>query len=169
MPVHLDMEDSNWPRLRPSSRRLWSAEPGLGLLHETPGVPLHLNEELIASGAFLDNVDASAPRGSAFMQQIQALGISSPHLTEQNIELLRLSGNPAHTEEAQGQPEYTTRGSPSGTKGTFTNQPSYGTDEWEKRKPEIDNLYRTQGLSLSKVKTKMAENGFNASLVINPL
>jgi hypothetical protein len=140
-------------------------------LDGTTGVPSYTSNNLIASGSTLwGNTDASVPRYCPPMEHIQAMGIPPAHVAEWNVEPLRPLGNTVHTEEVQEvEPEYITDSRPSVSKIVVRNRSGPDTYEWEKRKPEIYNLYINEGRSLPMVVIEMAKNGFYATSVINPL
>jgi hypothetical protein len=136
----------------------------------TPGVPSYTSNSLIASGSTLcDNTDVIVPRYRPPMEHIQAMGIPPAHVPEWTAELLRPPGNTVHIEEVQEvEPEYPTYPRPSVSQIAVRNRSGPEAYEWEKRKPEIYNLYINEGRSLSMVVIEMAKSGFYATSVINP-
>ena len=139
-------------------------------LGESQGATSQVSDNFMASSStFRDNTNASVPRGSAALEQIQAMGFLLPHVAMHDVELFPPRDNTVYTEEAhEVEGEYTTSHRPSGSTKLVSDRSGYSTDEWEAQKLEIYNLYMKQNLPLSMVMTKMAKNGFDAKQVKPP-
>jgi Clr5 domain len=109
-----------------------------------------VNQACTISGPILDGVNAMIPRTFIRTGQTSAPVIS---LTSQEPVVRSHYRNEVHTEKAQDERPCThDRGGPK------TNNP-----DWDKWKPEIENLYMHQRLTLPVVVAEMKEKGFSAT------
>ena len=109
-----------------------------------------VNQACTISGPTLDGVNTMVPRSFIHTEQNSAPVIS---VTPQELVFRPHYGNKVHSEQAQDEQACThDRGGPK------TNNPG-----WDKWKPEIENLYMRQRLTLPVVVAAMKEKGFSAT------
>jgi Clr5 domain len=142
--------------------------------------PVGGNWNLRTSSNTIDNVVAngsdsqsypysSIPRGDVAIEGIKALAAPSLQVADSNIEHQHLQSNRILAEEGQDELEYVTHGrTPQVAKrGRKNSGPS--SEEWQRRKPEIYNLYVENNCSLKLTIKEMARNGFHAESVTLPV
>jgi hypothetical protein len=165
---------------------LWDPEPNVGFDENFPNTivsqhPIagdeagrtlynHINNFVANGSGSGGYTGASIPRGGVALtpEQVQALSTPSFQVVENNMEPQHLLSNVASAEKDEDEPEYVThaRTPPATKRARKSAGPS--SEEWQKRKPEIYNLYVVAGYKLEATRKQMADNGFQAESVPLP-